>query len=197
MQPANHPPNARRGRSTITKQVKPKSAESKTIGELISSLLRLDVENPVGGSLNALLETKLWKSLRKDVRDKALDHGGCLAGIQALRAHPESWLIQREACQLLIALSHEREDIKRIIMNLDGLVVIADAMKASIGSVGLQHAACNALNRLGMWELDQEKALHPKVIATLIAVAKAHTTDVYICKYVCRMLEQRVRISPS
>jgi hypothetical protein len=123
------------------------------------------------------------------VRDEVLSHGGCLAGIQVLRAHHGSWLIQRKACQLLITLSHEREDIQQRILNLCGLAAIVNAMEANIDRVEFQHAACNALNRLGMWESDQEKLLDTGVIATLIKVAKAHVTDAYICQYVCRMLE--------
>jgi hypothetical protein len=87
------------------------------------------------------------------------------------------------------ALSYERDDIKSTILDLDGLVAIVNAMKASIGSVDLQHAACNALYRLHIWESDPKKLLHAEVIDILIKVANAHVTDVYICQNVCRMLE--------
>jgi hypothetical protein len=172
-----------------TKQGKKcKSTKVKTIAELLSGVLSSDVAT-VEGALDALLEKKLWKNRRKELRDEVLNRGGCMVGIQALRAPLGSRLIQRKACQFLIAISHEREDIKRIILNPDGLVLIVNAMKANIANVDLQHAACNALHRLGIWESDQEKVLHAGVIATLIAVAKAHDTDVYICQNVCRMLE--------
>jgi hypothetical protein len=85
-----------------TKQEKLKSVKGKSIGELISSLMGLDIDLDEEGALDALMEKKLWKSSRKEVRDKVISGGGCFVGIQALRAHLESWLIQRKACQLLM-----------------------------------------------------------------------------------------------
>jgi hypothetical protein len=141
-----------------TKQAKKyKSAEIKTIAELLSEVLSSDAAT-VEGALSALLEKRLRKNRRKELRDEVLK-----------RAPLGSRFIKLKACQLLIAISHECEDIKRIILNPDGLVLIVNAMKANIGSVDLQHAACNALHRLGKWESDQEKLLHAGVIATLIS----------------------------
>ena len=171
-----------------TKQEKLKSAKGKSIGEFLCRLLSSDVESDEA-DLDALLEKKLWKSTRKDVRDEVLSLCGCFAGIQALRAHLDSWLIQRKACQLLIALSHGCKNTKRNILELGGLVAIVNAMKANIGCVSLQHAVCNALHRLDIWKSDQEKLLRAEVIETLIEVASTHVTDVDICQYVCRMLE--------
>jgi hypothetical protein len=145
-----------------TKQAqKCKPAKVKTIAELLTEVLSSDVAT-VEGALDVLLEKKLWKSRRKELRDEVLNRGGCMVGIQALRAPLGSRLMKRKACQLLIAISHEREDIKRIILNPDGLVLIVNAMNANIGSVDLQDAACNALHHLVCGNLTRRNCFIPE-----------------------------------
>jgi hypothetical protein len=171
------------GKQEATKKKSKHTKPQLTIGELLSITLSLETAE---GAFDVLQKKKMWKSSKKALRDEVLIRGGLMAGIQALRA-PLGWLIQRKACQFLIAISHEREDIKYSILNPDGLVLIVDAMNANIDSIEFQHAACNALIRLGIWELDQEKVLN--IIATVMKVAEKYVTDAYICHFVCRMLE--------